>query len=131
MAIEQAIYSILKNNKPVAAIISTRIFPNLIPQGQNLPAVVYQRISGSGDRDTNGALNLYWPTFQFTCSADTFATMVILANAVKTALEGFTGTKASVTLSNIELIDEGDMPNLSDVKNVFMRRLDFKFWFKT
>lgn len=46
MAVEKKLYEALKASAELAALVGDRIYPAQIPQGTELPAVVYHRVSG-------------------------------------------------------------------------------------
>ena len=43
MSVEDTLYTTLSGNAGIAALVSTRIFPDAIPEDKALPAVVYSR----------------------------------------------------------------------------------------
>ena len=68
MNIEEALYSKLTGDAGVAALVSTRIYPNVVPQDIALPAVAYQRISTVRDMAHDGPTGVAHARFQFTVS---------------------------------------------------------------
>ena len=46
MGARKAVYALLSADAGVTALVSTRIYPTVLPQDKTLPALVYQRISG-------------------------------------------------------------------------------------
>ena len=55
---ETAIYDILINTVSVTDVVSTRIYPSRIPQGETLPAVTFQRIGNEPEDDKDGPSTL-------------------------------------------------------------------------
>lgn len=96
MVIEEALYAHLVGTAGVAALVSTRIYPQTIPQDVALPAIAYQRISGVREYSQSGPSQLAHPRFQLTCQAATYAGAKALANAVRAALSGYKGTMGGV-----------------------------------
>ena len=92
MVIEEALYAFLAATAGVTALVSTRIYPQVIPQDAVLPAIAYQRISGPRVHSQSGASGLAYPRFQFTCQAATYSAARQVANAVRAALDGYRGT---------------------------------------
>ena len=84
--LEQAIYSHL-----VATMGNNKVYPTVFPDNVAMPAILYQRITGtpsvthSGDGAVEGA------QFQISCFAKTFANAVSLAEAVKAAFSAYSG----------------------------------------
>ena len=133
MGIESAIFSILTNDSAVAALVSTRVFPNNLDQGEPLPAIVYQEISGVDDNDSGGSTNLVDARFQVDCYAATYLETMTLAAAVRAALNGYAGTSDGTVIHSIFKIDGGDIPNLSPGNEALKRygkRLDFRIHYK-
>lgn len=82
----------LLDDAGIAAIVSGRVFPVRLPQGETRASIVYTRISGLGDWHMQGPSGLSRPRVQIDCwsqSADTAAT---LSNIVKERLDGASGT---------------------------------------
>ena len=75
--IEQALRAILVGDVGVANI-TTRVYPNFIPQAPTWPLVVYQKASGLRDHDISGPTGKAHPRFQIEAWAE----------AVETAPEG-------------------------------------------
>ena len=44
MSAESDVYDWLRNNAPLAAEVGTRIYPEVIAQGETLPAMVYSKV---------------------------------------------------------------------------------------
>lgn len=129
--IESALYAILAADVTVAGLVGTRIFPNVVPQDQSLPAISYQRIATSRVWSLEGPSGLAQPTFQVNCLAATYDALRTLSAAVRAALDGYSGTASSVAVSVIRLIDEGDLPEVSPANladRVFGRRMDFQMY---
>lgn len=85
--IEQVIESKLTAHSGLSALISTRLYPLLLPQRPTLPAVTYQRISTMTipTRDEPHA-SLGRPRFQFNVWAATFASARAVAQQLRVAL---------------------------------------------
>jgi len=90
--IEEALYSKLVSD----AGVSTRIYPNVVPQDIALPAVAYQRISTVRDMAHDGPLGIAHVRFQLTISAASYTSARAVANAIRTALDGFSGLMGGV-----------------------------------
>ena len=96
MVIEEAVVYHAQNDGDVAAIIETRIYPNVIPQDASLPALAYQVISRPGLMAHDGPPGYAWPRFQFTAQADDFDQVVDLMNKLRIAFDGFKGLMGGV-----------------------------------
>jgi len=102
MVIEEALFYHLKNTAGISAIVGSRIYPNVIPQDVSLPAIAYQVISRPGLMAHDGPPGIAWPRFQITAQADNYNQVVSLTNAVRVALDGFSGLMGGVGGVTIE-----------------------------
>ena len=128
---EAAIYSILTTGSPnaVAAIVGTRVYPDVLPQNAVYPSIRYQRISTprSQYRTLDGRASYASPRFQLDCYALSRSSALDLAQAVYGLLEGFTGTANGLRVDYVSTEDEaGDVENDAgpDGKDLFRQRLD-------
>lgn len=129
MRIEQALYDHLRLDAAVAALVGTRIYPDLAPQEPEPPLLVYQRISTPRDYSQSGETGLVNPRFQITCVAKTTTQLRNLADAVRFRLNGFKGTMSSgpgVSVGAVFLDNEVESYQ-SDILNYVMRQ-DYIFW---
>lgn len=81
----------LENNAGLSALVSSRIRPVRLKQGEALPAITYQDISSRYTQAHNEPACLPFPRFQFTIFAGTVSSAVAVANALKSALSGYQG----------------------------------------
>lgn len=102
-----------------------RVFPNVIPQDTDLPAIVYQQITGIFGYTADGEDTLNPYTYQITCWAESYSGARDLATKAKTALSAYEGGNIDV----IYVTDEGDMPSLEGDVIRFGKRIDVKIWF--
>lgn len=131
--IETALYAIIIGDATVYSLIETRVYPNIIPQGADMPAVTYQQISGVRDHAFSGPNGLVSARFQINCWSDSYSEARQLSEAVRKLLDGYSGTVNTREIQSIMLENEGDMPQISAGKDVlrrFGKRLDFIVWFK-
>ena len=132
MSLPDAIESILKT--ALAAIVGARIFPAVIPDGQALPAVVHQVISGEAFGNLNAAGDLKSARVQVTSWAATHAGAWTLAAAVLAAMNAYSGAPAGLTVQWIAAEEPGaDMPSYSpenEAARAWGVRQDFTVWYK-
>ena len=92
MAIEALLYSILTADPGVSALVGLRVYPLVVPQEVDLPAIAYQTISGRPDytlEPPGGRVMLNRARIQLTCQGSTYAEAKGLALAVRSALSGY------------------------------------------
>lgn len=91
MDFEEALYAALVADGRVGALVSTRVYPQVIPQDVDLPAIAYQKISGPRWTSHDGALGLVATRMQLTCTAESYADAKAVFHAVRELLSGFRG----------------------------------------
>ena len=122
--IEQVFYSILAGDGTVAALVSTRIYPLLVPQDVALPAISYQKISGPRDYNHDGAAGFVKGRIQVTAVDDSYDGVKALFAAIRGALSGYTGTVSGVRIWASFLENEIDSQGRED--RFFVTRSDWR-----
>lgn len=105
-------YYILSNDATVAGLVgpttSPRIYPLGIPSGKGVPAVVYQIISSQELTTCDHQIEPRTERVQVTCWDDDPDGAVTLAEAVRAALQGASGSYGTIRIQYCALDDEGD-----------------------
>ena len=101
---EQAIYDILSNTTAITDIVSTRIYPSIIPQGELLPAVTFQRITNSPEDSKDGVSTLDVDAF-----GKALSELKTLTDAIRTALDRFSGTRVGIVIDSIRFVTDRDV----------------------
>ena len=111
---EAALFSILTTGSPnaVAAIVGTRVYPDVLPQGVTYPAIRVQRISTARAQfrvlaRSGGKATRQQPRFQIDSWATTKTGALALADAVRATLDAFSGSAGGVTIDQAWIEDEG------------------------
>lgn len=105
-----AINALLLADAPTVALVGTRIFPDEMPQGEVLPAVVYTEEDCTKVRYLGGVSGTAHPRYQIECLARTRKECRALAAVVRTRLEDYHGAAIGgvwVQWIVIEAEDEG------------------------
>ena len=86
MIVGKAIYNILSNVTAVTDIVGTKIYPEIAPQNESQPYVVYSVVSNSptDTKEDNG--NVDEASIEIYCFNTTYSTSIDLGVAVKAAL---------------------------------------------
>lgn len=106
MSIASLLKSGLAANSGVAALVGTRIYPLVfVNNNPTLPAITYQRISGSG---TNGSTALRESRYQINCWANTHVAASGVAAAVKAFAEEFSDTTSTPGIKMALVVNESD-----------------------
>lgn len=109
MSIETALYAEMVADTGIAALVSTRVYPVQLPQSPTLPAITYQRISGSrtyvmGQPSINAN-----PRFQITSWGATYSSAQSVAAAIRALLDGFKGELGSDKHAGVRLVNDYDI----------------------
>lgn len=130
--IEKAIYSLLTGDGTLTGLVSTRIFPVLIPQKTTMPAIAYEQTSGARVHATDGPAGQVNSRWQFNCWGSSYASVRAVANALREAIDGYSGTTAGVIFQAIQSQDENDIkadPAGANRARRYGKSLDFEIWF--
>ena len=129
MNVEEALYARLAADAGVVHLASTRIYPLVIPQDADLPALAYQRITYSPVREHAGVSDWAAGRFQLTCTAATYAAAVGLATAVRRCLDGFRGVLAGgVTVAECSV--EGQVDGYNEIADTATVRVDVEMLYR-
>ena len=112
ITIEEGLLYHLQNTAGVAALVSTRVYPNKLPETVTFPAITYQRIDSPRvlTHDTSGATGTARPRFQFDAWGTTYASAKAVTDAIRAALNGYVGAMgtggSTVTVQSSLIQDE-------------------------
>ena len=131
--IEEAIVYILVNDSDVNGLAGERVWPNLVPQGEKLPGITYQQISGPREQMMSGPAGMVRARYQLNCWAESYEAAKDLFDAVRLAMDSYIGTVLSVVIDLITVENEGDVPEEEeglDVLRRYGKRMDCLIWYK-
>lgn len=117
--IEQTVYTVLTTNPAVQAIVGTKVYPLVIPEEADVPAVVYQKVGTLVVNSLDGFSGLESIRLQFSCYAKTLFQAKQLAQSVSAALNGSAVLKCVRTME----MDDQDAETKS-----FRVIVDFNIW---
>lgn len=88
MSFESALFTALTGNAGLSTLIAARLYPDALPQGAVLPAIVYQRVSTPRTQvlGATQAVAVSRPRFQFSCWATSASGALAVCAALRTAL---------------------------------------------
>lgn len=131
MEIEEAIKTYLATKTDLTALIDTRILTDSITDGTQLPCVVYQKISDVKDHTHDGQSSLERPVFQYSAYSTSKATTRSIANAIKNALQDYSGTLSGITIPYIKLMNEMSTAEQSadGTQRIFVEDLEYQINF--
>ena len=131
--IETGLRGALLADAAVAALVGTRIYPVVLPQAPQYPAISFQTISGESHYALGGHSGLASPRIQVDCWAESFDAVMALRSAVIACLGGYRGTVAGVTIQGMFKVAEVDAfePELTQTgARIWRKTLDFNIWFE-
>lgn len=112
---EAEVYSLLKNNTGVNALVSGRIYPMVAPQNVVRPYITYRVITGLKIQCMGGEIYQGDYRFQIDVWSETYSNSKAISEAVKSALVGF------MSSNNINIEDDYE-----DETGLFRQVIDFK-----
>lgn len=122
----------LINNAGLNALVSDRIRPIRLKQGETLPAITFQDISSNYVQAHGEAHALPFPRFQFTIFAGTVSSATAVANALKSALSGYKGNMGTGTfVTKVEAcLLKNEFSNDDPEIGIFQRFQDYVIQYK-
>ena len=130
--IEEAIFDILRLDATVAGLVSTRIYPEVIPQNTSLPAIYYTQVAGPRQHTLGSTDDMVPSQWQFSCVAETYAELRGLSDAVRGALDSYADTVGTVVVQCGHLTDEYDVLNRipgTDKLTRHTKTMTFNIWY--
>lgn len=121
MGLEAAWYNALTTSAALAGLVSTRIYPLQMPQGETYPSVVYRRTGGERVHDFAGYSTIENAMFELVVLATAVTARRLTADAAIGALSSATAFTASVILSPDDSYD--------DEVSVYVRSYDISIWY--
>ncbi len=115
MSIEEGLVAQLIGDSAVSAIIGSKVHPGAIPQGGDLPAIVYSLTSSVREVDLDGPSDFVQSRLRVDCWHTSYSGSKTLASAVRAALNGI-GLASPKTLGSepvqlVYLDNENDLPS--------------------
>lgn len=105
MTVEADIFSRLSGYTTLAALISTRVYPSLIPQNATYPAVSYRRVSSERPPVMGDDTGIVRARFQFDAWAQSYSGMIAVKELVREAMQRYSGTATVTILETFILMD--------------------------
>ena len=99
-SIETAIIAIFLASTTLTALCGMRIYPMILPDDCQYPAISYQRISETPDYTLDGPGTFDEVRLQIDCWAETALQTRALADVIRTSIDGLSGTCSGLTIWN-------------------------------
>lgn len=102
MALDTALYSRLSGNTGVAALVGTRIYPNVATEGSAFPLIVYAIVSAVPSHLLDGTDDgLDDVLVQFDCVAEDYDSAMALTRALRAAMLDVAGGAFKAVPQNV------------------------------
>jgi len=133
--IETGLYVKLKADTAVTALIgagdNARLWPNMAPEGTDLPYITFSKISGNQVNSMAGVTTLANPVLQVNVYDDDHLGVKNLAELVRLALDYDNSGWGTVDVRGVIMRNDVDIPELSpglEEARVFGVAMDFEIW---
>ncbi len=107
--VEKAIVAVLKANAALTALVSTRVYPIQAPQNVTAPYVTLFRVSADRESAMGADIGIVRARVQVNSWGTTYADAKNVAEAVRGALQRYSGTSASIQVLDVFLLSEQDL----------------------
>jgi len=133
-SVGQAIYNHLKASSDVTNIISTKIYPSVLPQGGSLPACTYSQISGVRIHAMGQDPGLTHPRYQISSWSTSYSQVHSLAEKVRQSLQDYSGTTGGgVNIQRIFFDQETELPEVDQDSRLVTYQIaqEYIIWYST
>ena len=117
----EALVYLLGASAGVATLVGTRVYPQIVPQTAERPAIAYQRISSIPEHSHSGFSSLSRTRYQLTLEGNTHREALSLALEVRRALSGARNTVGDLTVVTMV---ENESDGFGDTAQVPVVRMD-------
>lgn len=105
---EQFLYWRLTTHTSVSSLVGSRVYPVIAPMGTPTPLIVYQRTNTTREQSLAGPVGNPVVSLQLTSYATSYTACKQIAQGVRLAVDGWTGTTQGVSISRTSLESESD-----------------------
>lgn len=131
MNVGKYIYAKLTATAGVTALVSTRVYPVILPQNATFPAIVYTVSTAPNDSQKTQAANhdkevvtfRFWADAQY--GADAYTSVMAIDSAVRAAIDFVSGTAGSVQVDHCHFDRSEDI--ISDERLLIGRESVYTF----
>lgn len=99
MTIDSAFYSHLSTHATLTAVVSTRIYPDVAPQGETFPYVVFSSVAEEHERHAGGGAGLARVNMQIDVYAESTLERRTVVDILRERLHGFRGAMGAESLA--------------------------------
>ena len=103
---EEVIYELVTSNAQINTQINGRMYPGILPQGDDVPAIVYNRISTERQPIMQGPAAYATARIQLDLYTESYEQTKILANRVRHLLDYYDGRVGGTWVKAVLIEDE-------------------------
>lgn len=123
MTLEEALRTVLVGDAGVSALVGTRVYPLVIPNGASYPAIAYQTIGREMSQTQSGAISPEDARIQLTCVCTSYAGAKSLMEAIRNAVDG-------KDISGMTVFVESVRDDYAESGKAYVQRIDLKILYK-
>jgi len=131
MGLDADIYAYLVGQAGITNLVSTRVYPNVLPQNSAYPSITYSRVSDNPVRAMSADASVKQSRYQFDAWGTSAESARALADQIISALNGYVGSMNGNTV--VQGIWHDDTVAIHDIdpetKEIFYQyAIDFFIW---
>jgi hypothetical protein len=127
--IEDNVYSYLAGQSTITDIVSTRIYPVILPQNATFPAVSFRAEEHDLNESFSGQNGLTESFYMLDAWGSTYEAARDLADAIRTTLKNHSGSFGGAIVQRVTLTS-GPIPVYEDEVEAFRLTQIFSIWHK-
>lgn len=124
----KAIYNLLSTDAGVSALVGTRIFPAVMEQGTDMPAICYTIIGADRIPALTQDTDLVNTLVQIDSYSETYPNVRDTHQAVRSAMQRYQGTNATIEVVDVTIEDERDIRE--EETKLFRTSVDYLITFR-
>ena len=121
------LYTYLIAQLGITSVISTRIYPLILPQKPIYPAITYHDDDSNYIESFDGQTGLTRATFQLDGWATTYAGATIVGDAIKAALKNISGSFGGIIIQKCAILS-GPISVYEDSVEAYRQTYIFSIW---
>lgn len=121
------LYTYMAAQSAITNIVSTRIYPLILPQKPTYPAVTYSEDDSNYTESFTGQTDHVQSIFQIDAWARTYAGATTLGEAIRTSLQNTTGSFGGITIQRCTVLS-GPISVYEDSVEAYRQTYIFSIW---
>lgn len=129
--VEDALHVLLSNDRGLSSVVNTRVYPGRAPQSAPFPFVTYTRLGSDHMQVLSGSAGFDRALFQIDTWSTSYLIARDLAEKVRRALQGYSGTISATVIDSITIQEDRDRyiaPSKADELGIHSASMDFYIW---